>query len=104
MKKFKTHYEVVGSSALSSELKGKIIEFPSHEAQEASSSFDNARKNPLSTLYVKVRARIFQHQGIQALLAGSVQGKPFNKAKPWQSFLVGSCFFAFAFASIFIGR
>lgn len=97
MKNFETHYTTNGSSALKTVVDDNIIEFPGHNPYEASCETEDVQ------YFSNIRQKILSNKRVQELKNGTIQGKAFNAAKPWQSVLMGSTFFAFAVACIFFG-
>ena len=97
MKNFKrTHYPVVGTSALQSQHQENLIDFSSLTASKGKHA---SKKMPLKSL----KNRIIQSENVQSLLHGSLKGKSFNKASKGQTFAIGMCFFAFAIAFVYFG-
>ena len=97
MKKFTSHYTVVGSSALQNKRETTIIEFPGQNVEvQDEDTFQEGRflrlKNFLNTVPF-----------IEDLKKGSIQGTAFNRSKPWQNALAGSFFFVFALVCIYFG-
>ena len=89
MENIKTHYSIEGSNALQSKPRDNIIEFPAQSLiskNEADISFE-----------VKTSRSPF----IQSLKYGSVKGRSFNLAKPWQAILASSAFLAFALFCVY---
>lgn len=101
MNKFETYGAVVGSSALKDDAATYIIEFP--QAQNPNPEFSPRFKKLQNGVRTRFQALLL-NPSIQSILRGNLRGSSINKAKPWQSFAVGSFFFVFALACVYFGR
>jgi len=97
----KTQYTTVGSSAL------KIKPSEQYLDPQMQPGFDESEETYISVIarfWNRIIDRLMQMEGVSEFLSGTIQGKTFNKAKGWQSLLMGSCLFAVSIAFIFFGR
>jgi len=97
----RTHYPVVGSSALKPEYTEHIVDFPLSPEKRGKHVLAG---NTFSRSGRRIVAHIMHTQSVQELLYGTLQGKSFNKAKGWQSLAMGSTLFVIAIACLFVGR
>ncbi|MCL1796877.1 MAG: hypothetical protein FWG24_00925 [Eggerthellaceae bacterium] len=102
MKNFKRiPYPTQGSSALESKHLENIVSFPAFfDSEESSASEFGSQSRFTERLLVSV----LETPSVQDLRYGSLRGKSFNKAKPWQTVAIGSCLFALSLAFIFVGN
>lgn len=108
MNNFETRYSVIGSSALqpgkhdTACSKECIIDFPAsfEDDSKESAVSPQASLSPLHAMGTRVKRLLY----IDEIRGGTLQGKSFDKVKPWQTALAGSFFFLVALAFIFIGQ
>ncbi|MEG1830213.1 MAG: hypothetical protein RR204_00170 [Raoultibacter sp.] len=103
MKNTKTHYPVVGTSALQVQhalhQKGQhIIAFPGTSPVVAGAHVEQA-----PSLHTRLIRKMDQSEALSELRFGSMRGVPFQKVKTWQSFAAGCTCFATALIVIFFG-
>lgn len=98
MKNTEVLYPTKGSSALKTDCLDNVIEFPGQS--DAVYEIDRIKSNSRSK--GSLRNMIFNNKFVLVLRHGSIKGKAFNLAKPWQSWLAGSCFLAFALTCVYL--
>ncbi|MEG0476558.1 MAG: hypothetical protein RR572_02680 [Raoultibacter sp.] len=103
MKNTKTHYPVVGTSALqvqhTSNQKGHhIIAFPGTPSVVTGAHAEQAPS--FRTRFIR---KMDQSEALSELRFGSMRGLPFQKVKTWQSFAAGCTCFVTALIVIFFG-
>lgn len=94
MKNHEAHYVVEGSTALKPDCLDNIIEFPYQPIEDQLEEYEEVSRR-------SYLGRIFESEFFQTLKHGSIQGKSFNLAKPWQSWLTGTAFLVVALACIY---
>jgi len=98
MKNFKrTHYSVVGTSALKAQHEERLIDFSHLKASKGK----HAIEKPFFRTLI---SKIMQSKDVQSLIHGSLKGKSFNKATKLQTFAMGMCFFIFSIAFVYFGN
>jgi len=94
-------YPTAGSAALESEYEEHIIEFPFLPDARREGRLSRPR---LLQAARHAAQRVARAESVQELLHGSLKGQAINRAKRWQTLLMGGCFLAVAIACVYFGR